>query len=140
MAELKTRPTGNSVEDFIAQLSSPTRRQDAMELLPLFSELAGRPPILWGETIIGFGSYRYRQRSGQEGEWPLTGFSPRKQNLVIYLMLGCSRYQSFLERLGKHKTGVSCLYLNKLADIDREILRQLLEKSIADMRQSYPCS
>lgn len=95
---------------------------------------------MWGSSIVGFGSYHYQYASGREGDWPIVGFSPRKQNLTLYIMNGFDRYESLLARLGKHKTGKSCLYLNKLEDVDLQLLRELIQESVAYMKNKYPHS
>lgn len=132
-SEPKTKPTDASVTDFIAAVENPVRRADAETVLKMLGEVSGEPPVLWGASIIGFGSYR-----GPTGDWPIIGFSPRKANLVVYLMTGFSGEAELLARLGKHKTGSSCLYINKLADVDLDVLRQLAELSTTDMRARYP--
>ena len=114
------------------------RRADAAELLLLFTEATGFQPVMWGDNIVGFGQYHYRYDSGREGDWPITGFSPRKQNLSIYIMPGFSRYQTLLDKLGKHKHSVSCLYVNKLSDIDTATLKALVARSVKDMSELYP--
>ena len=139
MSELKTKPNKKSVKRFLNAIGNEKRKQDAYVLLDLLQELSGKPAVLWGDSIVGFGSYHYKYATGREGDWPVTGFSPRKQNLSIYVMLGFSRYQALMDELGKYKTGKSCLYVNKLEDIDMAILKKLLKRSIADMRKAYPC-
>lgn len=138
MAENKTKPTDVAVEDFLNAVENDRRRSDAFELLAMMRELTGEEAKMWGPSIIGFGSYHYKYESGREGDFMQVGFSPRKANLVCYIMLGFSGYQVLMDRLGKYKTGKSCLYINKLDDIDRAVLRQLIEKSLADLRQKYP--
>lgn len=138
MAENKTKPTDVAVEDFLNAVENDRRRSDAFELLAMMRELTGEEAKMWGASIIGFGSYHYKYESGREGDFMQLGFSPRKANLVCYIMLGFSGYQALMDRLGKYKTGKSCLYINKLDDIDRAVLRQLIEKSLADLRQKYP--
>ena len=130
MAELKTRPGDASVESFVASIADESRRQDSRALLELMSEVTGESPRMWGENIVGFGSYHYRYESGREGDWFLAGFSPRKQNLTVYLMSGFDGYGQLLARLGKHKTGKACLYLKRLDDVDRDVLRELVRRSV----------
>lgn len=137
MAELKTRPNRKSVLKFLDAVEHDTRREDARELLKLFRRVTGKGPVMGGDSIVGFGSYHYRQKSGQEADWPLTGFSPRKQNLTIYIMPGFATYGSLLTRLGKHKTAKSCLYINKLADIDTAVIEQPIAASVKDMQRLY---
>lgn len=130
--EPKTRPTKVSVAAFIAAVEDETRRKDAKTLDKLFREITGEKPVLWGPSIIGYGSY-----PSPSGDWPITGFSPRKANLVLYIMPGLEAFTPLLAKLGKHKTGKSCLYLNKLADVDPSILRQIIERSVVYMRTKY---
>ena len=101
-------------------------------------EVTGEPPVIWGDSIVGFGTYHYRYKSGREGDWPRTGFSPRKQYLAIYIMPGFSNYEALLARLGKHRTSVSCLYINKLADVDMNVLRQIITAAYKEMAKRYP--
>ena len=137
MAELKTRPTGASVEDFLASVEHETRRTDAQAVLDLMQRVTGEAPVMWGASIVGFGTYRYTNTQGKDFEWFLTGFSPRKANLVCYIMPGYGAFDEVMERLGKHKTGKACLYINKLADIDVAVLEELVGKSVASMRERY---
>ncbi len=138
MAELKTKKTNASVPAFLKAVDNGQRRKDSLELLEIFTQVTKMPPKLWGSSIIGFGEYHYKsERSRQEGNWPLTGFSPRKRNMTVYIMPGFKNYQDLLSNLGKHKTSVSCIYFNKLADIDTKVLKQLIRKSVADMKKMY---
>ncbi len=137
MAELKTKPTRRSPNRFISQVDHPVRRADCETLLPLFEKITGEKPVMWGDSIVGFGQYHYQQRSGQPAMWPLTGFSPRKQNLAIYVMPGFKSYAGALSRLGKHRHSVSCLYINKLADVDLDVLSEMIRDSVAIMRARY---
>ncbi len=138
MAELKTKVNNASVTNFINSVTSKTKRKDSFDLLELFKKITGEEPKMWGTSIIGFGKYHYRsERSKQEGDWPLTGFSPRKQSLTIYIMSGFDSYQTLLKNLGKHKNSVSCLYINKLTDVDMKILEAIITKSYADMKTRY---
>ncbi len=137
MSEPKTVRNDASVEDFIDAVENPRRRDDAGKLLQLMRGITGEPPQMWGSSIVGFGSYRYRYASGREGDWPITGFSPRKQNLVVYAMPGLSGVTDLLARLGRHRTGKSCLYLNSLDDVDLEVLAELIRESVAEMRSRY---
>lgn len=124
MAELKTKKTKKSVTAFIKGVEHEQRRKDAQQLLKVFKEATGMRPSMWGDSIIGYGKYHYKsERSAQEGDWPLTGFSPRKQNMTIYIMPGFKNYQPLLRKLGKHKTSVSCIYVNTLDDIDTKVLK-----------------
>lgn len=137
MADLKTRPDEGDVEAFLASVENEKRRQDCRVVMDLMAELTGEPPTLWGDSIIGLGSYHYVYDSGREGDWFLTGVSPRKRSLTVYIMAGFDRYDQLMQQLGKHRTGKSCLYINKLEDVDLDILRQLVRESVAYMRERY---
>jgi Domain of unknown function (DU1801) len=127
----RTFPTGNDPAAFLAAVPNDGRREDARTLCRLLADWTGEPPAMWATTIVGFGRYRYRYNSGHEGTAALVGFSPRKANLVLYLVGGVAdRYPRLLERLGPHKTGKGCLYLNRLDDVDREVLRELVERTL----------
>jgi hypothetical protein len=134
MAEPKTKPTSRSPADFIRQVADERKRRDCQALVALMRDVTGHPPKMWGSSIVGFGQYRYKYASGREGESLLTGFSPRKQNLVLYLGPGIGN-KSLMRNLGKHKTGKGCLYLTRLDDVDRGVLRTLVEESVALMRK-----
>ena len=138
MSDLKTRPTDASVEAFIDAVDHPRRREDAHILLDLMRRVTGEKPVMWGPAIVGFGRYSYRYASGKEYDWPIVGFSPRKQNLSIYILLGFGESGDQLSRLGKHKTGKSCLYINKLADVDMDVLETLVRTTVAEMKRRYP--
>jgi hypothetical protein len=129
MAELKTKPGDDSVEAFLNSVEDDQKREDAFALLTLMKEVTGEEPTMWGDSIVGFGSYHYRYASGREGDWFLTGFSPRKRNLSLYIMAGFDEYDDLLAKLGKFKTGKSCLYLKRLEDVDVEVLRELVRQS-----------
>ena len=135
MAELKTRQNDQDVHEFLEGVSNATRKKDCYEVLELMRAATGVEAKMWGDSIIGFGSYHYKYASGREGDWFLTGFSPRKQNLTLYIMPGFEEYEGLLKKLGKHKTGKSCLYLNKLEDVDQEVLKTLIEESVKKMAQ-----
>jgi hypothetical protein len=135
MAEIKTKKNEASVEAFLDGVANERRRQDAEVVLELMRQVTGEEPAMWGSSIVGFGRYHYRYESGREGDWFLTGFSPRKQSLTLYIMSGFRGYEGLLGRLGKHKTGKGCLYVNKLADVDLDVLRQLVEQSVAEVAQ-----
>lgn len=136
MAQLKTQPTDRSVEAFINTIADDKKRQDAAAILALMQEVTGEAPTMWGDSIVGFGSYHYRYASGREGDWFTVGFSPRKRNLTLYIMAGFEDYEALLEKLGKHKTGKACLYINKLEDIDLATLRELIAQSVAHVKAS----
>ena len=133
----KTAPTGASVEQFLDAVENPVRQRDCRTVMELMAAETGEAPRMWGPSIIGFGSCRYAYPSGRSGEMPLTGVSPRKQSLVLYIMPGFTGCAKLLERLGKHKTGKSCLYINKLADVDSDVLRQLIRESVQAMRAKH---
>lgn len=134
MSENKTQPTDNNVLDYIASVENKRRRDDANTLLEIMADITGYQPKMWGPTIIGFGSYHYVYDSGREGDALLVGFAPRKANLVLYIMAGFEEYDALLEQLGKHKVGKSCLYINKLADVDLDVLKQLITASFEHMK------
>lgn len=129
MSENKTRPTDHSVVDFLNSVEHKTRREDAFKLLEMMREITGEEAVLWGSSIVGFGSCHYKYESGREGDMPLVAFSPRKQSTTVYIESGFDDYDALLDDLGKHKTGKSCLYMNKLADVDESVLRQLIQCS-----------
>ena len=134
MAENKTRKTGASVEEFLASIENSRRRTDGFAILAMMRQITGLEPEMWGPSIIGFGDYHYKYDSGREGDFFLTGFSPRKQNLTLYIMGGLEGREDLLEKLGKHRTGAACLYINKLADVDIDVLRQLIRISFESSR------
>ncbi|MDH3660425.1 MAG: DUF1801 domain-containing protein [Alphaproteobacteria bacterium] len=134
---LKTAPTTVEPAAFIDAVPSPTRRNDAKTLLDLFGRVTGLEPVMWGPSIVGYGRYRYTYESGREGEFLMTGFSPRKANLVIYIMPGYRDLSAVLARLGKHRTGKACLYINKLADIDLDVLAVMIEDGVAHLKSRY---
>ncbi|MXW27332.1 MAG: DUF1801 domain-containing protein [Chloroflexi bacterium] len=129
MSQNKTQKTGASVEKFLESVTSPRRREDGLAVLAMMREITGLEPEMWGPSIIGFGDYHYKYESGREGDFFLTGFSPRKQSLTLYIMSGLEGHEDLLEKLGKHRTGTACLYINKLADVDTDILRDLIRIS-----------
>jgi hypothetical protein len=138
MSTLKTLPNDASVEDFIAAIPDETKRQDSFKLLEMFTRLTGQEPRMWGTSIIGFGMYHYKsERSRQEGDWPLAGFSPRKQSLTLYLSFSFKECPELLRKLGKHKTSVACLYINKLADVDLDILEKLIARGYLEAKRMH---
>lgn len=139
MAELKTQKNAASATEFIDKVEDEKKRQDAHSLLKIFTEATKEKPVMWGSSIIGFGQYHYKSdRSKQEGDWPLTGFSPRKQNITIYIMPGFSDYENLLKKIGKHKiSGGSCLYIKHLSDIDTDVLKELIKASFEHMRKKH---
>lgn len=138
MAELKTQPNEQNVEDFLNNVENETKRKDSFSILEMMKEETGAEPIMWGDSIIGFGSYQYKYASGRDAEWFLTGFSPRKQNLTLYIMSGFEEYDELLDKLGKHSTGKSCLYIKRLEDVDQDVLRDLVSKSVEHMKETNP--
>jgi hypothetical protein len=138
MADLKTVPNDQSVQAFLNQVEDDTRRQDCLALLRLMQEVTGQPPVMWGDSIIGFGRYQYHYASGRSGEWFWVGFSPRKQALTLYISAGFDHFPSLMERLGKYTTGKSCLYVKKLADIHLDTLRELIKQSTEHMIKTNP--
>ncbi len=138
MSTIKTTINESSVTEFINAVADETKRSDSFVLLEMFTRITGEQPKMWGSSIIGFGQYHYKsERSRQEGDWPLIGFSPRKQNLTLYIMPGFKDYTDLLKDLGKHKTSVGCLYINKLADIDQKVLEKLIKQSYDDMKKKH---
>jgi hypothetical protein len=134
MAELKTRPSRRSVTKFLAGIRDPELRRDCTTLVRLMKKVTGARPVMWGSSVVGFGSYHYRYASGREGDWFETGFSPRKGSLTIYLMGGAAREPALRKRLGPHKTGVGCLYVKRLADLDPRVLARLVTSSVREVR------
>ena len=139
MAEIKTKVTKQSAVAFIKAIPEKEKRDDSLALLKIFKDATGFSPKIWGTAIIGYGLYHYEsERSAQKGDWPLTGFSPRKQNLTIYIMPGFKAYGSILKKLGKHTVrGGSCIYIKKLSDINVKVLTKLIERSVVDMKKKY---
>lgn len=137
MAENKTHQTANSVADYLASIENERRRKDCKAVMKLMREATGKRAKMWGSSLIGFGRYHYKYDSGREGDMPLTGVSPRKQNLVVYIMPGFKPYGDLMKRLGRHKTGKSCLYINNLADIDIKVLSLLIKKSARHIEKKY---
>ena len=136
MAELKTQKNDASVEHFLNSVSDAKKREDSFAVLELMREATGEEPAMWGTNIVGFGSYHYKYASGREGDWPLAGFAPRKRELTLYLMAGFERSEELLAKLGKHKTGKSCLYIKRLADVDPTVLKELVSASVRHMKQT----
>lgn len=140
MANARNKTVANdaSVETFLAAIADPQRRADAQAVDALMRKATGCAPKMWGGSIVGYDEYHYVYDSGREGDMAMAGFSPRKQNLVLYIVPGFKDYEALMQRLGKHKTGKSCLYLNKLADVDVAVLEKLVAASVAAMRKKYP--
>ena len=133
----KTRPTRSSVDAFIGAVENDRRREDARAVKAMMERITGWEPKMWGPSIVGFGEYHYKYESGREGDFLITGFSPRKSALTIYIMPGFKRYEALMGKLGKHRTGKSCLYINKLDDVDREVLEELVVRSVEYMTDKY---
>ena len=138
MAELKTKQTDESVTAFLNAIPDEKKRRDCFTVLNLMKEITGAEPRMWGTSIVGFGSYHYKYASGREGDSFVTGFSPRKQNLTLYIMSGFDRYAELLTRLGKYSTGKACLYIKKIEDVDLPALRELVKESVEHMRKTNP--
>jgi hypothetical protein len=138
MTENKTKPTALSVTDFIASVENPRRRADAEVMDALFRRITGWQPRMWGPTIIGYGEYHYTYESGRTGDFLATGFSPRKAKLVLYIMPGYAEFGDILGRLGKYKLGKSCLYLNKLADVDTAVVEEIVRAGLGDLATRWP--
>jgi hypothetical protein len=136
MAELKTRPEPGDVGEYLESVPDPRRRDDAKEVCALMQEVTGLEPVLWGPSMVGFGSYAYKYSSGRSGEWFAVGFAPRKANLVLYLMDGYSERFDLLSRLGKYSLGKACLYVKRLSDVDLDVLRELVARSFEHTTRS----
>jgi hypothetical protein len=137
MSDIKTKVNDGDVDAFINSVADEKKRRDSFALLEIFKRLTKEPPKMWGSSMIGFGQYHYKsEKSRQEGDWLLTGFSPRKQALTLYIMHGLDDQADLLEKLGKHKTGMGCMYINKLEDVDLDVLEKLIKKSYLYMKES----
>ena len=136
MAELKTQRTKASVDDFLQGSVDETRRRDCLRLVQIMKQATKAEAEMWGTGIVGFGRCHYKYASGREGDWFLTGFASRKRDLTVYIMAGFERYEALLEKLGKHKTGKSCLYVKRLGDVDLEVLKELVSASVKQMKQT----
>lgn len=137
MYELKTKLNDSSVVEFLNSVQDTKKREDSLKIVDLMRDESGEEPKMWGSSIVGFGSYHYKGVSGQEGDWPLVAFSPRKQSLTLYIMPGFERYTDLMAQLGKHSTGKSCLYIKKLEDVNLDIVRVLVRKSVEVMKKTY---
>jgi Domain of unknown function (DU1801) len=137
MAEPKTRPTTASVPAFLAKVKDPGVRADCEALVTMMSAVTKAPPVMWGTSIVGFGSYPYRYERGRALDWPLTGFAPRAKQIVLYVMPGCDGYDAMLEALGPVKCGVSCIYVKRLAELDQAALKKLLKASVAHLKKTH---
>lgn len=137
MAELKTKPTESSVEEFLNTVSDTQKRKDCLAILDLMQNITQAEPKMWGGSIVGFGNYHYKYESGREGDWFLTGFSPRKQNIALYIMAGFDSYDELMQKLGKYKTGKACLYIKKIEDINLYVLKELIQRSVKHLSEKY---
>ncbi|CAG9623669.1 DUF1801 domain-containing protein [Sutcliffiella rhizosphaerae] len=136
--ELKTKETENNVIEFIESVDSPKKREDAFKLLDIFTEASGFEAKMWGPSIIGFGSYHYKYESGHQGDTMMVGFSPRKAKISLYFATGDTKREELLTKFGKHTTGKACVYINKVADIDVKVLKELIEQSVEFLNKTYP--
>lgn len=134
MAEQKTKPTKESVKDFLNKISDEERRADCFAVVKMMEEITGEKPVMWGPSIVGFGSYSYKYASGREGDWPMTGFSPRKKDLTLYIMMGFEKHPDLMAKLGKHSVSKSCLYIKRLSDIHIPTLKKLIKIGLKDLR------
>jgi hypothetical protein len=140
MAEIKTKATTQNVKEYLNNIELESKRVDSFEILRMMEEASGEKPILWGTRIIGFGKYHYKsEKSSQEGDWPLIGFGVSKTNLTLYIMPGFNddKMKSLLDKLGKHKTSVGCLYINKLADVDKSVLQKVIDHAYKEMKAKH---
>ena len=137
MAEAKTKPTKASVTQFLNQIPDAGRRDDCFAVAKMMEEITGSKPVMWGPSIVGFGTYSYKYASGHSGDWPLAAFSPRKTDLTLYLMPGYDKREELMSKLGPHKTGKSCLYIKRLSDIHLPTLKKLIKISVKDVKDTY---
>ena len=134
MAEQKTKPTNQSVKEFLNKIPEAERRADCFAVAKIMEEITGEKPKMWGPSIVGFGSYHYKYASGREGDWPMMGFSPRKKDLTLYIMMGFEKHAELMEKLGKHSTGKSCLYIKRLSDVHIPTLKKLMKIGLKDLK------
>ena len=137
-SEAKTKQTDASVDAHLLTVENEKRRADTIVVKDMMTRITGLKPAMWGDSLIGFGTYHYKYKSGREGDWPITAVAARKQVLTVYIMPGFGNYGDLMDRLGKYKTSVSCLYIKKLEDVDLAVLEDLIARSVADMRKRYP--
>lgn len=137
MAENKTKPTKANVTGFINSIEDRAMRADARKVAAMMRRATGKRAKMWGPSIVGYGTYHYRYDSGREGDFMMTGFSPRKQALTVYILPGFGRFDSLMKKLGKYKTGKSCLYIKRLSDVDEQVLERLIDESVRYMRENY---
>lgn len=134
-AQIKTKPTAVSPEAFLEQIADEQKKQDCRTLCNLMQKITGEPPVMWGPSIVGFGNKRYKSpATGREVDWLLIGFSPRKANISLYLTMNIQALEAELKKLGKHKTGVGCLYINKLSDVDLKILESMIQTAVSHLK------
>ena len=134
MADVKTKPTNESVDDFLNRIPYAERRADCFAVAKMMEEITGEKPKMWGPSIVGFGSYTYKYASGHEGDWPITSFSPRKNDLTLYVMVGYEKYPELMAKLGKHSHSKSCLYIKRLSDIHLPTLKKLIKTGVKDLK------
>jgi nucleoid DNA-binding protein len=134
MAKLKTKPTQASVQAFFNEIADEATRQDCIAIAKIMEEVTGEKPKMWGQSIVGFGTYHYKYESGREGDWMLTGFSPRKRDLTLYIVMGFEKYSELMQQLGKYSTGKSCLYIKRLSDINTPTLKKLIKQSVKELK------
>ena len=137
MADNKTKPTRASVTEFMNSIADPQQKADARKVASIMRKVTGKRARMWGPSIVGYGTYHYQYASGREGDFMLTGFSPRKQALTVYIMAGFGKYGALMKKLGKYKTGKSCLYIKRLSDVDEKVLQRLIDESVKYMRKNY---
>ena len=135
---MKTKESSKSVEKFLKSVKDERMRDECGQIVDWMKKATGKEPKMWGDSMVGFGTYHYKYASGREGDWFLTGFSPRKTNISLYFLAGFDKYEDLMDRLGKYKTGKGCLYVKTLEDIDAKTLKTLIKKSLADMKKLYP--
>ncbi len=133
MSELKTKKNDGNVENFLNAVEHKKRKEDSLKLLEMMNKTIGIMPNMWGDSIIGYGSYHYKSKSGQEGDWFVTGFSPRKQSMTVYVLPGLHKFEEQLSRLGKHKLGKGCIYINKLEDVDTNVLMEIVKAAYDEL-------
>lgn len=136
MADLKTKENDGSVDDYLNSVEDEKKREASFKVKAIMEEVTGEEARMWGDSIVGFGHYRYKYASGRDAEWMLVGFAPRKKNLTLYIMSGFDEYDDLLGRLGKHSTGKSCLYINKLEDVDLDVLQELVAQSVQHIQET----
>ncbi len=136
MAENKTKPTKENVSLFLNKIQDQQLRDDCFVILEIMQKVSNAEPVMWGSAIVGFGKYHYVYASGREGDWPPIGFSPRKQNISLYLMYGLNKVEDGLSKLGKYKTGKGCLYIKSLSDVNQEILKEIIAKAFKEAQKA----